>query len=282
MGAALAPILIFTSVVGAGTAIYGGIESRNARRRMEERNQYQEEEYQKQIAEQRRIAEEQERIERERLLKNVGFKKEELAIKETILKERQKLEEKEAEQKIFNLRENYEDIYAGYNATQTVRGFTNTLTSRKERLTHDYLKDNEGLALFKAFVKTQKEQGLKALAVEKEELETVEKLGKETGELNLQGIANKAEAAIQTSEFRIKNMRDEIQDLNRASIINDVSHLFKAGANLASPFIESSLYKSMSPKFNYGGNNYAEMMSNLTFGDKFKLGMYRMSMGSWG
>jgi hypothetical protein len=282
MGAAALPILAITSLFGVGTSIWSGIESRNARRKQESRNREQEEKYQKQIAEQRRIAEEQERIERERLLKNVGFKKEELALKETVFKERQKLEAREVEQKILNLKENYEDIYAEYNAAQTVRGFTNTLTNKKERLTHNYLEDNEGLALFKALVKTENEQSLKAFAIEREELETVEKLGKETGELNLQGIANKAEAAIQMSEFRIKSMREEVADLNRASIINDISTLFKTGVNFASPYIESSLYKSMSPKFNYSGNNYIEMMSNLTFSDKFKLGMYRTGMGSWG
>ena len=50
----------------------------------------------------------------------------------------------------------------------------------------------------------QAEQETKAINIAKEELDTVEKLGKETNELNLKGIANKAEAELQMSQFRIK------------------------------------------------------------------------------
>ncbi len=266
MGAAALPILVFTSVVGVGTSIWGGIETRNANRRMEARTREQEAEYQRQVQEQKKLAEEQERIEKERLLKNIGFKREELAIKETSFKARQDLEQKQIEEKIVNLRQTYEDIFSEYNAAQTIRGLTQTLRPRQERLTHDYLKDNEGLALFKSYMQTQTEQGLKAISVEKQELDTVEKLGKETSELNLKGITNKAEAELQMSQFRIKNMREQVSDLNKASILNDIGTLFKMGARFAEPYMENAIYKGLYPKFDYGGSSYEGIMQHLTFG----------------
>lgn len=284
MGAAAVPILIFTSAVGLGTSIWGGIESRNANNRMEHRTREQEATYQKQVEEQRRIAEEQARIEKERLLKNIGFKREELGIKEATLKASQELEQKQIAEKISNLRQTYEDIFADYNVAQTVRGFTQTLAPKQARLTHDYLKDNEGLALLKSFMQKQAEQETKAIGVAKEELDSVEKFGKETNELNLKGIANKAEAELQMSQFRIKNMREQVQDLNSASILNDIGTMFKAANKFAQPYMDKYIYGSLSSKFSYGGSSYPDLLQYLSFKnlnnrDMFKLGLFNMSRG---
>ncbi|CAL7961311.1 hypothetical protein GAMM_200014 [Gammaproteobacteria bacterium] len=272
MGAVALPIMIGLTAIGVGTTIYGGIETRNANRRMEARNQEQEAEYQRQAEEQRRLAEEQARIEKQQLLKKVGFQREELGIKEEVLKASQELEQKQIAEKISNLRQTYEDVFAEYNAAQTVRGLTQTFAPKQTRLTHDYLKDNEGLALLKSFMQKQAEQETKAINIAKEELDTVEKFGKETNELNLKGITNKAEAELQMSQFRIKNMREEVADLNRASIFNDIGSLFKMGREFISPYVESSMYKGFAPKFNYEGNAYGELMKNLTFGSSGKFG----------
>lgn len=265
MGAAALPIMIGLTVLGTGASIYGGVENRNANRRMEARNRQQEAEYQRQVEQERRIAEEQARIEKERLLKNVGFQREELAVKETIFKAQRELEQKQMAEKVINLRQTYEDIYADYNSAQTIRGLTQTLAPKQTRLTQDYLKDNEGLALLKSFMQTQSEQGTKAMDIAKEELNTVEKLGKETNELNLKGITNKAEAELQMSQHRIRSMREQMNDLNKASILNDIGSLFKMGVQLATPYMERNLYKNMMPKFNYGGNSYDELMGHLNF-----------------
>ena len=287
MGAVAVPIIAITSAIGLGTSIWGGIESRNANRRMEARTHEQEAEYQRQVAEQRRIAEEQARIEKERLLKNVGFKREELGIKETTLKASQELEQKQIAEKILNLRQTYEDVFAEYNAAQTVRGFTQTLAPKQARLTHDYLRDNEGLALLKSFMQKQVEQETKAIGVAKEELDTVEKLGKETNELNLKGIANKAEAELQMSQFRIKNMREQVQDLNSASILNDIGTMFRAANKFAEPYMDKYIYGSLTSKFSYGGSSYNDLMHALSFKnlnnlnnrDLFKLGLLNMGRG---
>ncbi|CAL7961824.1 hypothetical protein GAMM_260012 [Gammaproteobacteria bacterium] len=266
MGAAVLPILAITSVIGVGTSIWGGIESRNANRRQEVINHQQQEEYKRQVEQERRLAEEQQRLEKERLLKNIGFQREELTIKETVFKARQELEEKQTGEKILNLRQTYQDIFSEYNAAQTVRGLTNTLVPKQERLTHDYLKDNEELALLKSFMKTQGEQGAKGIDMAKRELDNLESLGKESVELNLKGITNKAEAEISMSNYKIRAMREQVQDLNKASIINDIGGLFKAGASFATSYLEQSMYTGIVPKFNYSGNDYGGVMKNLTFG----------------
>jgi hypothetical protein len=266
MGDPVTAFLGITTGFGLLTSIWGGVESRNANNRQEWLHRQQQEEYQRQVEQERRLAEEQARLEKERLLKNIGFQREELAIKETVFKARQELEEKQIGEKIVNLRQTYEDIFSEYNAAQTVRGLTNTLSHRQERLTHDYLKDNEGLALLKSFMKTQGEQGAKGIDVAKRELDSLESLGKESNELNLKGITNKAAAEISMSNYRIRAMREQVQDLNKASIINDIGTLFKAGISFAEPYLEKNIYKSMTPKFNYSGNDYSGLMKNLTFG----------------
>jgi hypothetical protein len=282
MGAAVLPIMLITTAVGIGTTVWGGIESRNARRRGERLNAEQQAEYQRQVEQERRLAEEQARLEKERLLKNIGFRREDLAIKETIFKARQELEEKEVKEKIVRVRQSYEDTFGELNAAQTVRGVTNTLRPKQERLTHDYLKDNEGLALLKSFMKVQGEQGLKGMGVAKHELDSLEQLGKESSDLNLKGISNKAEAEISMSNYRIRAIREQVQDLNRASVLNDIGTLFKTGMNFAEPFLERNMYKSMAPKFNYTGNDYSGLMGHLTFGDTAKLGLFRMNRGLYG
>jgi len=269
---AIAIIGAIAVVAGTATSIYGGNESRRANRRMEERNREQEAEHQRQVEQERRLAEEQARIEKERLLKNVGFQREELAVKETIFKAQRELEQKQIAEKVINLRQTYDDIYADYNSTQTIRGLTQTLAPKQTRLTQDYLKDNEGIALLKSFMQTQSEQGVKAMNIAKEELNTVEKLGKETGELNLKGITNKAEAELQMSQFRIRGMREQMNDLNKASVLNDIGSLFKMGAQLAGSYMEQNTYKSMMPKFNYSGNSYDEMIGHLNFNSFGKSG----------
>lgn len=265
MGAVALPVMIGLSAVGVGFSIWGGVETRNAYDRQEKRNREQEQAYQRQVEEQRRLAEEQARIEKERLLKNIGFKREELATQEATFKARQEFEQKQVAEKVSVLRQNYEDVFSEYNAAQTTKGLTQTLTGRQTRLTHDYLKDNEGLALLKSFMQTEAQQGEKALNIAKEELNAVEKFGKETNELNLKGITNKAEAELQMSQFRIKNMREQMNDLGKASLLNDVGTLFKMGMQFATPYLEKSIYKNSVPKFGYEGNSYEELMKHLNF-----------------
>jgi len=265
MGAVALPVMIGLSAVGVGFSIWGGVETRNAYDRQEQRNQEQEQAYQRQVDEQRRLAEEQARIEKERLLKDIGFKREELAAQETTFKARQEFEQKQIAEKVSALRQNYEDVFADYNAAQTVKGLTQTLSGRQTRITHDYLKDNEGLALLKSFMQTQAEQGTKAMNIAKEELNSVEKFGKETNELNLKGISNKAEAELQMSQFRIKSMREQMSDLGKASLLNDIGSLFKMGMEFATPYLERSIYRNSAPKFGYEGNAYGELMKHLNF-----------------
>ncbi len=77
-------------------------------------------------------------------------------------------------------------------------------------------------------------------------------------------------------------MRDQINDLNKASILNDIGSLFKMGVRIATPYMKNAIYKgiaSRKPKFNYGGSSYEGLMGHLTGKTLFGIGLLNAMMG---
>ena len=254
-----------SAVIGAASSLIGGSRSRKAQRRAERRARAAEKERQRQVEEQRRIAEEQARIEREKLLQEIGLERTSLHSKEKSFRIQQETEQKQISEKVNSLLQNYKDIFSNLTSQQTIRGISQTLVPTQNKLTRNYLKDQDALMLVKDYKTRMFEQNLGALETGRQRLDVLEQYGKESSTLNLRSIQHKTESELQSSQFRIDAMRSELRDFETASKINDFSTLLKMGVTVAKPYMKKSLYSRVFPKSKYKGENYDELMDSLTW-----------------
>jgi hypothetical protein len=300
-------ITLGLSLLGIGASLYGSHEARRsqgeameqqerarqeaeraqaeiARRQAEERRKL-EEERQKFIAEQKRIAEENARIKKEKLLKDIGLKRQSYEINEADLRQKQEEQKKEIQYKINVLSRSYGEAFSSLTALQTVKGVTQTLVPKQERMTRAYREEEGMLGLQRQYKTHAFENALGALGIARKELSLLEQYGKETNELKLLDITQKTEQQLLESRYRItgdagnlsdfekltqikrknriESARRELDDFRTASKIGDFQTLLRGGKMLVEPYIEKSLYSNVFKK-EYTGSNYDELMDSLT------------------